>query len=327
MNRKEFLKITAGVAAGSFVCPGIMASGYTNENKLGIKKSLKFGMVKEDLSILDKFKLLKDLGFHGVELDSPNNLNMQEILDARDKTGLFIPGTVNSVHWNSPLSDPDPEVRKICVESMKVALRETKEYGGTTVLLVPGVVNQNVSYDDAYQRSQEEIRNLLPIAKETGVKIAIENVWNNFLISPMEAARYIDEFESDMIGWYFDVGNVVRYGWPEQWIRILGKRILKLDIKEYSRKKQQEEGIWAGFDVKLMEGSCNWPVVLDALEEIRYSGGWGSAEVPGGDRVRLQEISERMDMIFNRQIIKKEEISQEEGQKVEEVVEEPDNEN
>ena len=299
MDRNKFLKISAGVAAGSFVSPGIFANSLKRKNKLGIRKSLKFGMVKKDLSVMDKFKLLKDLGFHGVELDSPNKLNKKEILEARDKTGLEIPGTVNSFHWKSPLSDPDPKVREKCTESMKTALRDTKEYGGTTVLLVPGVVNEKVSYDDAYRRSQEEIKKLLPVAEETGVKIAIENVWNNFLISPMEAARYIDEFDSDMVGWYFDVGNIIRYGWPEQWISILGKRILKLDIKEYSRKKQQEEGIWAGFDVKLTDGDCNWPVVMDALEEINYSGGWGSAEVPGGDRKRLQEISERMDKIFN----------------------------
>jgi len=299
MKRKDFLKITAGVTAGSFISPGLFAGSFKPKNKLGIRKSLKYGMVKEDLSVLDKFKLLKDLGFHGVELDSPNDLNKKEILEARDKTGLEIPGTVNSVHWNSPLSDPDPKVREKCVESMKLALRDTKEYGGTTVLLVPGVVNDKVSYDDAYRRSQEEIKKLLPIAEETGVKIAIENVWNNFLISPMEAARYIDEFESEMIGWYFDVGNIIRYGWPEQWIKILDKRILKLDIKEYSRKKQQEEGIWKGFDVKLNDGDCNWPVVMDALEEVNYSGGWGSAEVPGGDRKRLQDISERMDKIFS----------------------------
>lgn len=299
MNRKEFIKITAGVAAGSLVSPVIFANSTNTKNKLGIKKSLKFGMIKEDLSVLDKFKLLKDLGFHGVELDSPNNLTKKEILEARDKTGIEIPGTVNSVHWKSPISDPDPKVREKCVESMKVALRDTKEYGGNTVLLVAGVVNDKVSYDEAYRRSQEEIRKMLPVAEETGVKIAIENVWNNFLISPMEAARYIDEFESDMIGWYFDVGNIIRYGWPDQWIKILGNRVLKLDIKEYSRKKQQEEGIWKGFDVKLNDGDCNWPVVMDALEEINYSGGWGSAEVPGGDRKRLQDISERMDKIFN----------------------------
>lgn len=299
MKRNDFLKLTAGVTAGSFFVPEVMANAITTPyGKLSIKKSLKFGMVKEKMSVLDKFKMLKDLGFDGVELDSPNDLKKNEILEARDITGLLIPGTVNSLHWKYPLSDPDPKVRAKCVESMKSALRDTKEYGGNTVLLVAGIVNDKISYDVAYKRTQQEIRKILPVAEETGVKIAIENVWNNFLISPMEAAQYIDEFESDMIGWYFDVGNIVRYGWPEQWIKILGKRILKLDIKEYSRKKQSEEGIWKGFDVKLGDGDCNWPVVMKALEEISYQGEWGSAEVSGGDRKRLQEISERMDKIF-----------------------------
>jgi L-ribulose-5-phosphate 3-epimerase len=299
MNRKEFVKLTGSVAAGAMLAPGALTGAVSDTTeKVTLKKSLKFGMVKEDLSVMEKFKLLKELGFDGVELDSPNKLDKSEILAARDATGLHIPGTVNSLHWKYPLSDPDPAVRAQCVESMKSALKDTKEYGGNTVLLVPGVVNEKVSYADAYHRSQDEIRKIIPIAEETGVKIAIENVWNNFLISPMEAARYIDEFESDMIGWYFDVGNVVRYGWPEQWITILKHRIIKLDIKEYSRKKQRDEGIWAGFDVKLGEGDCNWPVVIKALESIAYKRGWGSAEVPGGDRNRLKEISERMDKIF-----------------------------
>jgi L-ribulose-5-phosphate 3-epimerase len=299
MNRKEFVKLTGSVAAGAMLAPGALTGAVSDTTeKVTLKKSLKFGMVKEDLSVMEKFKLLKELGFDGVELDSPNKLDKSEILAARDATGLHIPGTVNSLHWKYPLSDPDPAVRAQCVESMKSALKDTKEYGGNTMLLVPGVVNEKVSYADAYHRSQDEIRKIIPIAEETGVKIAIENVWNNFLISPMEAARYIDEFESDMIGWYFDVGNVVRYGWPEQWITILKHRIIKLDIKEYSRKKQRDEGIWAGFDVKLGEGDCNWPVVIKALESIAYKGGWGSAEVPGGDRNRLKEISERMDKIF-----------------------------
>jgi hexulose-6-phosphate isomerase len=100
-----------------------------------------------------------------------------------------------------------------------------------------------------------------------------------------------------MVGWYFDVGNIVRYGWPEQWIRILDKRIIKIDVKEYSRKKQSDEGIWKGFDVELMEGDCNWPAVMEALDDIGYNG-WASAEVPGGDRKRLEDISKRMQKIF-----------------------------
>ena len=300
MDRKDFLKLGLGVSGLAMASPSLAVFNLSLDRyaRPKLKKCLKFGMVEAKISIEDKFRLLKDLGFDGVEMDSPNTLDNKEILKARDKTGLEIPGVVNSVHWRRPLSHPDPNVRAECVDSMKTALKDCKEYGGTTVLLVPAVVNPEISYEDAYTRSQEEIRKLLPVAEETGIKIAIENVWNNFLLSPLEAARYIDEFNNPMIGWYFDVGNIVRYGWPEHWIRTLDKRILKLDIKEFSRKKEREEGTWKGFDVKLGDGDCNWPVVMDALEDIGYNG-WASAEVPGGDEMRLKEISERMDKIFS----------------------------
>ena len=298
MKRKEFLALTSSAVVGStlFSVPTFGAPDMQKKQPL-TKKSLKFGMIQEELSVLDKFKLVKDLGFDGVEMDSPNGLDDKEILAARDAVGIEIPGVVNSVHWKAPLSDPDPKVRAQCVESMTTALKACKAYGGTTVLLVPAVVNENIAYEDAYKRSQEEIRKILPVAEETGIKIAIENVWNNFLLSPMEAAQYIDEFDSPMIGWYFDVGNIIRYGWPEHWIQTLGSRIMKIDIKEYSRTRQRDEGIWKGFQVPLGEGDCNWPKVNEALTAVGYEG-WGSAEVRGGDRKRLQEISERMDKLY-----------------------------
>jgi L-ribulose-5-phosphate 3-epimerase len=313
MQRREFLKnsalaATAATAAtlGSSVITSAVASDITVpqagvSNPLArpmVKKSLKWGMVKEDLSIMDKFKLLKDLGYDGVELDSPDKLDMKEVLAARDKTGLELPGTVNSMHWKLPLSDPDPKKRAECVKSIEKALRDTKQYGGTTVLVVPGVVNANVTYAEAYERSQAEIRKLLPVAEETGVKIAFENVWNQFLLSPLEAARYVDEFKHPMVGWYFDVGNVLRYSWPVSWIEALDKRILKLDLKEFSFKKQNDLGLWKGFDVEFMEGDCNWSEVNKALQKIGYSG-WASAEVSGGDRKRLLTIREKMDLVFN----------------------------
>lgn len=299
MKRKDFLKLGLGTLGYAVISPSLAGINLKSDSlKPRLKKSLKFGMVEMDMSIMDKFRLLKDLGFDGVELDSPNDLDVKEILKARDKTGLEIPGVVNSVHWKSPLSHPDPKVRAECVDSMITALNDCKTYGGTTVLLVPAVVNAEISYEEAYKRSQAEIRKMLSVAEETGIKIAIENVWNNFLLSPLEAARYIDEFENPMIGWYFDVGNIVRYGWPEHWIRTLDKRILKLDIKEFSRKKESEEGVWKGFDVKLGDGDCNWPAVMKALDDIGYNG-WASAEVSGGDEKRLREISERMDKIFS----------------------------
>lgn len=265
--------------------------------KRAIKKAVKLGMVHGDMPLLDKFKLVRDLGFDGIEPDSPNNLDTNELLAARDATGLVIHGVVDSVHWRQTLSDPDAEVRAAGAEGLETALRDAKAYGASTALLVPAVVNKDVSYDDAYRRSQAEIRKVLPLAEDLGVKIAIENVWNSFLLSPMEAARYIDEFKSPCIGWYFDVGNIVNYGWPEQWVRILGKRIVKLDIKEFSRSKRNDEGLWKGFHVELLEGDCDWPAVMTALDEIGYDG-WATAEVGGGGAERLADIAGRMDRIF-----------------------------
>ncbi len=259
-----------------------------------IKKALKIGMVDGEMSLLEKFTLIKSVGFDGVEMDSPSDLSIDEIIEAKEKSKLEIPGVVDSVHWNSPLSDPDAKVRATGRKALETALRDCKKLGGTSVLLVPAVVNKKVSYQEAWDRSTAEIRGVLPLAKELEIHIAIENVWNQFLLSPLEAARYVDTFDSPWIGWHFDVGNVVNYGWPEQWIRTLGKRILKLDVKEYSRKKRDELGLWKGFDVEIGEGDCDWAAVMAALDEIGYAG-WAAAEVDGGGRGRLADIAKRMD--------------------------------
>jgi hexulose-6-phosphate isomerase len=299
MERRDFLKRTSlGLAASAISADTLMARDKSDRAApaLKLKKSLKFGMVEENLSIMDKFKLLKDLGFDGVELETPNTFPMREVLAARDKTGLEIPGVVCGATWKSQLSHRDPAVREKGVSLVKQSLNYCKQYGGTTVLVIPGVVDAETSYRDAYSRSQAEVKKLLPEVENTGVKIAFENVWNNFLLSPLECARYVDEIDHPMVAWYFDVGNVVRYGWPEHWIEVLDKRILKLDVKEYSRKREFAEGPWKGFEVEFLEGDCNWPAVNTALRKIGYSG-WASAEVKGGDRQRLLTISQKMDEI------------------------------
>lgn len=296
LSRRHFIQLAGASLAASSV--GVSARRSAAGRRTVLKKALKFSMVDEPaMSILEKFHMLKELGFDGVEMDSPSELDRDEVIRARDETGLPIPGVVDSVHWDKPLSDPDPAVRAEGVAGLKTAISDAKAFGATTVLLVPAVVGKDVSYDDAYRRSQAEIRKVLPHAEEAGVKIAVENVWNHFLLSPLEMARYIDEFESPWIGVHFDVGNIVNYGWPEQWIRILGSRILKIDIKEFSREKRDKDGLWAGFKVELGEGDCDWPSVRRALADIGYSG-WGAAEVPGGGRRRLLEISRRMDAIL-----------------------------
>ncbi|MBX3242538.1 MAG: sugar phosphate isomerase/epimerase [Chitinophagaceae bacterium] len=298
MERRTFLKNSSLALAASAIGAGsIIGQPIKPSAKPKIKKCLKIEMVKEGDSILDKFKLLKELGYDGVEFSSPHNFNNKEILEAKAKTGLEIPGVVNSEHWKSPISSPDAAVRDKCYNASVQAMNDCKLYGGTTMLLVAGIVNDKISYADAYTRGITEIKRLIPHAEKTGIKIAIENVWNNFLVSPLEAARFVDEINHPLVGWYFDIGNILRYGWPEQWIEILGKRIMKLDVKEYSRKKQNDEGLWKGFDVELMDGDNNWPVIIEALEKISYNG-WASAEVPGGNKERLKVIIDRMNKIF-----------------------------
>lgn len=301
MNRKDFLKSAAVIAGASVVTPLKSASFLQNKTikKVVLKKSLGLGMIKEELSLTDKFKLAKDLGFDGVELNSPVDFKMSEVLDAKSKSGIELPTVVNKDHWSSPLSDPDPMVRKKCIDSVARSLCEVKEMGGDTVLVVPGVVNEKVSYERAYITSQNAIRELIPYAEETGMQIALENVWNNFLISPVEAKRYIDEINHPLVGWYFDIGNVLRYGWPEHWIKTLNSRIMKLHIKEFSRELMNSKGLWEGFKVDLLKGDNNWPVVMKAVSEIRHKGGWLTAEVPGGDRNHLKAISAQMDEIIS----------------------------
>lgn len=310
MNKREFIKsaaVIAGSAAvnplSSAVTPSVSASVWQSGStqgmkKVTLKKSLGFGMIDEKLSLTEKFKLVRDLGFDGVELNSPVDLPIAEILDAKEKSGIELPSVVNKDHWKLPLSDPDPEVRKKCIQSVAASLRDVKELGGDTVLVVPGVVNEKVSYEQAYINSQNSIRELIPFAEETGMQIALENVWNNFLISPVEAKRYVDEINHPLVGWYFDIGNVLRYGWPEHWIRTLNRRIMKLHIKEFSRELMNSKGLWEGFKVDLLKGDNNWPVVMEAVREIGHTGGWLTAEVPGGNRDHLKKISMQMDEII-----------------------------
>ena len=300
MLRRDFIALTgAGVAGAALGTPSLANPLPTKAaTPSPFKKAVKFGMIEKDgLSVREKFELLQRLGYDGVELSSPNDLSRDEVLEARDATGLPIHGVVDSVHWDKPFSHPDPDVRAAGREGLKTALADAQAYGASTVLLVPAVVNEEISYADAYQRSQEEIRQMLPLAEEHGVRIALENVWNGFLLSPLECARYIDEFESPYIGAYFDVGNIIHFGWPEQWVRILGERILKLDIKDYSREAGHQEGAYAGFRVGIGEGDVDWPAVREALAEIGYEG-WATAEVSGGDTERLREIAEQMDSVL-----------------------------
>jgi L-ribulose-5-phosphate 3-epimerase len=291
MNRRTFVRSSSAVAA---LASSSLFGDTTAPRK--IRKGIMYATIELKGSVLEQFKAVKAAGFDGVEPMS--HMSQEEVLAAFKETGLSAASVCCATHWKNPLSDPSADVRAIGVRGLEQALRDAKAYGATSVLLVPAVVNKQVTYKEAYVRSQIEIRKVLPMAHELGVKIAVENVWNHFLLSPLEAARYIDEFESNAIGWHFDIGNVITFGWPAQWIGILGKRIQKLHIKEYSLAKRDKTGPNSGFDVKFLEGDNDWPAVMKALDEIGYQG-WGIAEQPGADSPEgLKDLADRMGKIF-----------------------------
>ncbi|MCI0920883.1 sugar phosphate isomerase/epimerase family protein [Sphingobacterium rhinopitheci] len=299
MDRKGFIKSSSLLFGSAIMSSSVsaiplsMVSSNANKLKIGVS----YYMIKEDLSLLDKLKLVKDLGFDGVEFNSPVDFSIDELLNAKNKSGIEIPSLVNKDHWSKPLSDPDSAVRNFTIASVAKSLQETKELGGDTVLVVPGVVNEKVSYQQAYNNALDSMRKLIPYVERTGIKIGIENVWNNFLISPVEAKAFLDAIDHPLIGWYFDIGNVLRYGWPEQWIEILGKHIFKLHAKEFSRAKMNDQGLWKGFDVELLEGDVDWKLVMQTLHNVGYNGGWLTSELGGGDRAYLKKVAIQMDKI------------------------------
>jgi L-ribulose-5-phosphate 3-epimerase len=290
MDRRGFLKsagaVTAAVMAGPMTATRSASAG-PNAGK--IKKAVALGMIREKLPLIDKLKLVKDLGFEGIEVNCPTGVDNEELKKALETTGLGVSQVVDGLHWKDHLSSPNEDVRARGVAALKASLDDAKFFGAGEVLLVPGVVNANVTFDDCYKRTQEEIKKVLSHAKETGVKIGIENVWNNFINDPETMLKYVDEFQSEYVAVHYDVGNHVKFNKPEHWVRTLGKRIIRLHIKEFSLTKQ--------FSVKLGEGDVNWPEVVKALDEIKYTG-WATAEVAGGDRKELQDIAERMNKIL-----------------------------
>ena len=294
MTRRHFFAAAAAAAAGS----ALAQTTAPPRKKRTLKKAVNLGMAKADgASVADRFKMIRDAGFEGIELNRPDAVPLEEIAKARDASGLEIAGIICTTHWGKPLSHPDAAVREQGYRGLELALKEAGELRCSRVLLVPGVVNKQVSYDVCWKRSQEGIKRAIPIAEAAKCQIAIENVWNNFIMSPLEAVRFTDEAASPLVGWHFDIGNVITYGWPEQWIRILGPRIRNLHLKEYSRKKRDAEGYSKGFNVELGEGDVGWPDVMQALDEIGYTG-YGIAEVPGGDASRLKFLAERIDQLY-----------------------------
>ena len=283
MNRRQFLAATtaAGVAAAA---PAVGAKIPH------LKKALKFSMISlKGGTTREKFDLAKKFGFEGVEIDSPSGVNKLAAVRASADTGVKIHGVIDNNHWNYPLSSPDEKVRAEGLAALEGALEDAKAYGADTVLLVPGVVNKDVTYEQCWDRSRAEVKKAIPVAEKCGVKIAIECVWNNFITKPEQMVEYVDSFKSPWVGSYFDCSNMVKFGVPSaDWIRALGKRMLKFDFKGYSKAKG-----WVGIG----EGDEDWPDILKACAEVGYST-WATAELGSCGEKELADTSARIDKIL-----------------------------
>jgi L-ribulose-5-phosphate 3-epimerase len=283
-SRRHFL-FTA--AAGSFAAAAAPAA-----ERLPVRKAVEFSMLPNSMGVLERFQLAHEAGFEAIECPTtPEQSKAEEMLDASRKSGLPIHSVMNQEHWRSPLSSADPAVVEKSLEGMRTSLHNAKLWGCDTVLLVPAVVTPEVTYAEAWERSQRQIRKLIPLAEQLKIIIGIEEVWNKFLLSPLEFVRYIDEFQSPWIRAYFDVGNVALTGYPQDWIRTLNKRIVKVHIKDFSFRK----GV-AKF-TPLLEGDIDWKAVHSAFADIGYKG-TATVELSGGDGDYLKEVNRRFEKIL-----------------------------
>src|SRR3954468_2045195 len=230
LNRRSFLKVTVGAAAIAALGP----RGYcAAAPKRDLRKAIMYSTIGVKGSVLERFRAMKEAGFAGVE--PMGGMKRDEVIAAFKKTGLAAASVCCHTHWEQPLSAPDEATRKVGLDGLLTSLRDAKAYGAGSVLLVPGVARNGVTYQQCFDRSIAEIRKAIPVAKETGVKISIENVGNNFILKPEQAVEYLDAINSEWVGWHFDIGNVGRIGPPaEQWIGVLGKRINRIHVKDFS---------------------------------------------------------------------------------------------
>lgn len=291
-TRREWLASLVALQAGRFC--------FAQSDQVKLRKGYMLNTFPDrSLPLIEKFRIIKEAGFAGVE--PPNDADPDTVLRARDETGLEI-ASMSCGGSSRPFASALKPIRDKAVEEIKTALRNAKRYGARSILVVPGKVDETTTYRQNWDRCAECIQACMPAAEETGVKMAIENVWNNFLQSPMECVQFIDQFRSPMVAMHFDIGNMMCLGWPEQWIEIIGSRIACIHIKEFSRRKLYEEGKRKGFEVEYLEGDNDWPAIMKALRDAGYNG-WAIAEPAYRPKdieplERLTEISRRMDRML-----------------------------
>jgi L-ribulose-5-phosphate 3-epimerase len=291
MHRRRFLQTAAALTVSSTMHARADA-------RLPIAMAVEYNMLPPTLSIAERFQLAKDCGFERIECPTTRDQGDAEKMKAASvKFGLPIHSVMNMDHWEFPFSSPDPAVVEKSLDGARVSIRNAHLWGAETVLLVPAVVNAQTTYKEAYERSQPAIRKLIPLAEELKVTLALEEVWNKFLLSPLEFARYIDEYKSPRVRAYFDVGNVVLYGYPQDWIRTLGKRIAKLHIKDFSFRHAKGSDDSVAKWVALGEGDIDWSAIYAALHDIGYQG-TATLELDPGNKDYLKEMRRRFGLIL-----------------------------
>lgn len=275
-----------------------------------LRKAIMYSTIGVKGTVLEKFRAMKAAGFEGVE--PMGAMNREEVVAALKETGLQAASVCDHIHWVKTLSSPDAAARTLGYDGLVLALEDAKAYGASSVLLVPGVVQGGTvgrgdsTFEECWDRSIAEIKKAIPVARDLGVKIAIENVGNNFINTPEQAKQYLDAIESEWVGWHFDIGNHGRLGPPERWVQVLGKRILKIHVKEFTAAPPPSDPAakakaGAAVRPKLLEGANNWPAIMAALDAAGYSG-WGISEQPANqaaDAESARDLAQRMDKIFS----------------------------
>lgn len=290
-SRRGFLQVAAAstlAVVSRSLADDPKPAARPRSNKGRIFKADKGGGIGPDQAgMVARLTQYRDLGFDGLEGGSPDIPDIAALNAAMRETGFPVHGVVDGVHWKDRLSSPDEAVRQRGREALEQAVRDAHAIGGSSVLLVPGrVTGEDENHDHVWQRSIVEMRKVLPLASRLGIRILIENVWNGFCETPEQYRDYIDEINSPWVGAYFDIGNCRKFGPAENWIRTLGTRIVKLDVKDWGM---------ANSFCRLGEGDVNWPEVRRALAEVNFSG-WATRE--GGDR-DLADTAALMDELLD----------------------------
>ncbi len=281
-----------------------------------MKKSISIWSFYGDWDLKEKMLLARDAGFDGFEIDlsgdGPLNLEtsqaeIDEIAQLAKEVGITLSGLATGMYWEYNPASSRRETRAQARRILEKQIRSASQLRIDAILVVPGSVGadfipdcEEVPYDAAWKRATAFVGQAIPLAEEMGVTIGIENVWNKFLLSPLEMNRFIDQFDSKSVGAYFDAGNALANGYPEHWIPILGERICRVHVKDYRRAVGSVNGF-----VDLLSGDVNWPAVVQALSAIGYEG-WVAAEmippVPFykyAPESLIENTSRAMDSIFS----------------------------